>query len=95
VDRIEARFAAQRRVILHGALPVGTDGLEEELTAVQASLVSVEGKLVTVGTRSDRAYAAAQVLRDRGATRVDSTHPEMLYGAGAGEFQRIASTLKV
>ena len=94
IDRIEARFAAQRRVVLRGALQGGTDGLEDALMAVQASLVSVEGKLVTVGTRSDRAYAAAKVLRERGATRVDSSHPEMLYGAGAGEFQRVASTLR-
>ncbi len=93
VDRIEARFAAQRRVILRGALPAGTDGLEAELASVQASLVSIDGKLVTVGTRSDRAYSAAQILRNRGATRVDSSHPDMLYGAGAGEFQRVASTL--
>ena len=56
--------------------------------------MSIEGKLVTVGSRSDRAYAAAQILRDRGATHVDSSHPAMLYGAGAGEFQRVASTLK-
>jgi len=94
IDRIEARFAARRRVILHGALPSGAEGLEKELASVQASLVSVEGKLVTVGTRSDRAYAAAQILRDRGATRVDSSHPKMLYGAGAGEFQRVAATLR-
>ena len=94
MDRIEARFAARRRVILHGALPTGMDGLEKELASVQASLVSVEGKFVTVGARSDRAYAAAQILCERGATRVDSSHPEMLYGAGAGEFQRVVSTLK-
>lgn len=94
IDRIEARFAARRRVILHGCLDVGIDGLEKELASVQASLVSIEGKLVTVGSRSDRAYAAAQILRDRGATHVDSSHPAMLYGAGAGEFQRVASTLK-
>jgi len=73
IDRIEARFAARRRVILHGALPLGTDGLEQELASVQASLVAVEGKLVTVGTRSDRAYAAAQILRDRGATRINNS----------------------
>ncbi len=93
VDRIEARSAAQRRVILQGVLPSGTDGLEDALGAVQASLISAEGKLVIVGTRSDTAYSAAQILRDRGALRVDSSQLEMLYGAGDGEFRRVAATL--
>lgn len=94
IDRIEARSAAKRRVVLRAAVATHSrDGMEDALLAVGASLVSSNGPIVVVGAREDAAYAAARILRERGAIRVDSSQPTMLYGAGAGEFERVASTL--
>jgi ATP phosphoribosyltransferase len=92
MDRIEARAAAKRQVLLHTSLP-STDALSEKLLATDAALLSVEGQLVTVSASRDTAWATAQLLREHGATRVDSSVPTMLYGAGAGEFERVAATL--
>ena len=95
IDRIEARSAAKRRVVLRAPLSAKAQtGLTEALDAVGAALVAVDGPLVTVGARKDTAYAAARLLRERGAARVDSTEPDMLYGAGAGEFERVAASLR-
>ena len=95
IDRIEARAAAKKRVVLRAALRAQDQtGLTEALDAVGAALVSVDGPLVTVGARKEAAYAAARLLQQRGAARVDSSEPEMLYGAGAGEYERVAATLR-
>lgn len=95
IDRIEARAAAKRRVVLRAALSADAQtGLTEALDAVGAALVAVDGPLVTVGARKDAAYAAARLLRERGADRVDSVEPDMLYGAGAGEFERVVASLR-
>ena len=92
IDRIEARAAAKRQVLLHTSVPQAQT-LSDALNALGATLVSVEGDLVTVSADKDSAWATAQLLRDHGAVRVDSSVPTMLYGAGAGEFERVAATL--
>lgn len=95
IDRIEARAAAKRRVTLRAAIPKhARDGLDEALVAVGAAMVSADSHIIIVGTREENAYAAARLLRERGAHRVDSVQPDMLYGAGAGEFERVAASLQ-
>ena len=60
---------------------------------MDASLIALEGNAATVGAPKGRAYAAASILREFGAPRVDSVTPDMLYGAGADVFERVRGAL--
>jgi len=94
IERIEAREAAKGRVVLRCSLPGAARGeVEQALDAVDASLIALEGNAATVGAPKRQAYAAASVLREFGAPRVDSVAPDMLYGAGAEAFLRVREAL--
>ncbi len=94
VDQVEAREAAKGRVVLRCSLPRPDRAtLEAALEAGDASLIALEENTATVGAPKAEAYAAATILRDFGAPRVDSVTPEMLYGAGADVFERVRNAL--
>ncbi len=94
IEQVEAREAAKGRVILRCALPgAEREALARALKAADASLIALEGDAVTAGAPKSRAYAVAALLRERGAPRVDSVSPDMLYGAGAAVFERVRGAL--
>ena len=94
IERVEAREAAKGRVVLRCSLPRADRGaLEQALDGADASLIALEENTATVGAPKSQAYAAATILRDFGAPRVDSVTPEMLYGAGSDVFERVESAL--
>jgi len=94
IDQVEAREAAKGRVVLRCALPrVDRAALEAALEAGDFSLIALAENTATVGAAKAHAYAAATILRDFGAPRVDSVTPEMLYGAGADVFERVRDAL--
>ncbi len=96
IDRVEAREAAKGRVVLRCSLPLADrNALETALDGQGASLIALEENTATVGAPKSRAYAAATILQEFGAPRVDSVTPEMLYGAGSDVFIRVRDTLAI
>ncbi len=94
IEQVEAREAAKGRVVLRCAVPNADHAaLAMALDTIDVSLISLEQSTATVGAPKAQAYAAASVLRDFGAPKIDSVTPDMLYGAGADVFERVRLAL--
>ena len=94
IERVEAREAARERVVLRCDLPgIDRADLDAALATTGASLVTLEGNALAAEAAKPDAYATAMALRDLGASRVESTAPDMLYGTGSDVFERVRSAL--
>lgn len=95
IERVEAREAAQNRVVLRCAIAdANRDSLNAALDPLGASLIALEDATITVGAPKSKAYEVSLILREYGAPRVDSVEPQMLYGAGQDVFETVKSALE-